>query len=256
MNKGSFLFLVFVLFGIWHSQSQVLIAAVFGDKLNSPDLEFGLEGGYNFSTISELNNQKSLSELNLGFYFDIRLKNQWYLYTGVLVKGRLGAAELSESDLNLLGIVLQDGEGEYSQKINYFMVPALIKYRFKNRLYFELGPQLGLMHKAFVEYETDENDIEVRTRQDNKDAVNRFGAGAAVGAGYRLSSRAAGITLGLKYYYGFTNVYKNIKGPKNSSLFLKCNIPIGVKKSQELRAKKELEKELKKENEEKQKLEN
>jgi len=27
--------------------SQVLIAAVFGDKLNSPDLEFGLEGGYN-----------------------------------------------------------------------------------------------------------------------------------------------------------------------------------------------------------------
>ena len=105
--------------------SQVLIAAVFGDKLNSPDLEFGLEGGYNWSDISELNNGKNLSEFNLGFYFDIRLKDQWFLYTGVLVKGRLGAGELSSDDLSLLGITIQDEEGTYDQKIGYFMVPAL-----------------------------------------------------------------------------------------------------------------------------------
>lgn len=245
MRHKILLFTLILCLASWKSHSQVLIAAVFGDKLNSPDLEFGLEGGYNFSNISELNNGKSLSELNLGFYFDIRIKNQWYLYTGVLVKGRLGAGELSPADLQLLGIETQDGEGDYSQKISYFMVPALIKYRFKNRIYLEAGPQFGLMHKAFVEYETDENNIEVRTRQDNKDAINRFGAGATFGGGYRLSNRAAGITLGLKYYYGFTNVYKDISGPKNSSLFLKCNIPIGVKKSQELRAKKALEKENK-----------
>ena len=208
--------------------SQVLIAAVFGDKLNSPDLEFGLEGGYNWSDISEL---------------------KWFLYTGVLVKGRLGAGELSSDDLSLLGITIQDEEGTYDQKIGYFMVPALIKYRFRNRVYLELGPQFGLRHKAFVEFTAEEGDIEFRTRQNNKDDINRLGAGLTFGTGYRLSDKAAGITLGLKYYYGITNVYKDISGPKNSSLFLKCNIPIGVKKSQELRKQKALEKEndLKKE---------
>lgn len=249
MKNKYFYFFLILLFNVWCGYSQVLIAAVFGDKLNSPDLEFGLEGGYNWSEISDLNNGKSLSEFNLGFYFDIRLKNQWYLDTGVLVKGRMGAAELSTEDLSLLGITLQDEEGDYSQKISYFMVPALFKYRFKNKIYLEAGPQFNLMYKAFVEFNAEDGDIDVRTRQNNKDAINRLGAGVTFGAGYRLSDRAAGITLGLKYYYGFTNVYKDISGPKNSSLFLKCNIPIGVKKSQELRKQKALEKEnaLKKE---------
>ncbi|UCD61969.1 MAG: PorT family protein [Flavobacteriaceae bacterium] len=250
MVNNKFYFTLFLTLFLGASvYSQVLIAAVFGDKLNSPDLEFGLEGGYNWSDISELNNGKNLSEFNLGFYFDIRLKDQWFFYTGVLVKGRLGAGELSSDDLSLLGITIQDEEGTYDQKISYFMVPALIKYRFRNRVYLELGPQFGLRHKAFVEFTAEEGDIEFRTRQNNKDAINRLGAGLTFGTGYRLSDKAAGITLGLKYYYGFTNVYKDISGPKNSSLFLKCNIPIGVKKSQELRKQKALEKEndLKKE---------
>ncbi|MGB5203900.1 MAG: hypothetical protein WBN63_06890 [Eudoraea sp.] len=56
-------------------------------------MEFGLEEGYNWSDISDLKNGKSLSEFNPGFYFDIWLKNQWYLYTGVLVKGRMDASD-------------------------------------------------------------------------------------------------------------------------------------------------------------------
>lgn len=249
MRNRTYLFFLLCLCASWNSHSQVIIAAVFGDKLNSGGLEFGLEGGYNWSDISELDNGKNLSEFNLGFYFDIRLKDQWFLYTGVVVKGRLGAGELSSDDLSLLGITTQDEQGAYSQKIGYFMVPALIKYRFKNKIYLEMGPQFGLRHKAYVEFKAEEGDIETRTRQKNKDAINRFGAGLSFGTGYRLSNKAAAITLGLRYYYGLTNVYKDISGPKNSSLFLKCNIPIGVKKSQELRKQKALEKEntLKKE---------
>ncbi|MGB5781695.1 MAG: hypothetical protein WBM42_07490 [Eudoraea sp.] len=83
-------------------------------------MEFGLEEGYNWSDISDLKNGKSLSEFNPGFYFDIWLKNHWHLYTGVLVKGRMDASELSTEDLSLLGITLQDEEGTYSQKTSYF----------------------------------------------------------------------------------------------------------------------------------------
>jgi len=54
-------------------------------------------------------------------------------------------------------------------------------------------------------------------------------AGMMVGFGYRLL-KGTGMTLGLKYYYGFVDVYKDKAGSNNSSLFLKMNIPIGAGK--------------------------
>ena len=115
----------------FNAQSQVLISLLLGDKLNSEGLEFGLEGGLNLSKVSGLDANKSLSAFNLGFYFDIRLKNQWYLNTGVLVKSKLGIDQLSATDLNFLQTDVYEQEGDYSQVINYFLVPALAKYKFK-----------------------------------------------------------------------------------------------------------------------------
>lgn len=210
--------------------SQVLLSLIFGDKLNSEGLEFGLEGGVNWSNISTLEANKSLSSFNLGFYFDIRLNNQWYLDTGVLVKSQLGDGHLTENDLSFLEIVPKEEEGTYSQKINYFIVPALIKYSFKNRVYLEAGPQFGLMHKAWVEFNSDIDNTNIRIKDFNKEKINRLDAGFTIGTGYRLKADN-GITLGIKYYYGLTNVYKGLSGTNNSSLFLKANIPIGASKN-------------------------
>ena len=80
--KKYILIIAIVLAGIT-SQSQVLITLLLGDKLNSDGLEFGLEGGMNWTNISGMETNKFARKWNLGFYFDIRLKNQWYLYTGV-----------------------------------------------------------------------------------------------------------------------------------------------------------------------------
>ena len=212
------------------SHSQVLLSLLFGDKLNSDGLEFGLEGGFNWSNISDLDANKSLSSFNLGFYFDIRLKNEWNLYTGVLVKAKLGDDELSANDLAFLEITPNEEEnGTYSQKINYFVVPALIKYNFKNRMYLEAGPQFSLMYKAWVEFNSDHDNKEIRTKDFNKDKINRLDAGITAGTGYKLKEDG-GMTIGVKYYYGFANVYKGVSGTNNSSLFLKVNIPIGANK--------------------------
>ena len=114
-----------------------------------------------------------------------------------------------------------------NEKISYFLVPALAKYRFDNQLYLEGGPQFGLMYKAFVEYNYDIDGNSARVREDNKEAVNIMEVGAVAGIGYRLL-KGLGWTIGVRYHYGFTNVYKNNSSAKNSSLFLKVNIPIGV----------------------------
>ncbi len=223
--------IVMMLIG-FNAQSQVLLSVLFGDKLNSDGLEFGLEGGFNWSSISELEADKRLSSFNLGFYFDIRLKNQWNLYTGVLVKGKMGDDELTSNDLAFLEVAPQPEEGTYSQNINYFMVPALIKYNFQNRMYLEAGPQFSLMYKSWVEFNSDNDDRTIKIKDFNKDKINRLDAGFTVGTGYRLMAET-GMTVGVKYYYGFANVYKNVSGTNNSSWFLKLNIPIGAAKTKE-----------------------
>lgn len=220
------LFLLFLANGL---KSQVLISILLGDKLNSPNLEFGLEGGVNYSDVMTLENKHMLSTFNVGFYFDILMKNHWYFYTGVLVKADMGASKLSKNDLDLLNIAPLEEEGTYSQFISYFMVPALAKYKFDNRIYLEMGPQFNLMHKPYVQFDATNDDIETRKRFYNTDDINRLDVGMVGGAGFKFV-KGWGMSVGLKYYQGFIDVYKNRSGSKNQSLFLKVNIPIGAGK--------------------------
>ena len=241
-----YLFSIFFLLFVYNLQSQVLIALLLGDKLNTGKIEFGLDGGINFASMSGLETNKWKRDFNLGFYFDFKVKDQWYFNTGVLVKSSLGADELSQADLLEIGANFTYSEnGTYTQKVSYFLVPALVKYRFKNHIYVEAGPQFGLMYKAWIEYNYKLEGNSARIKYDNKDVVNRMEVGAAAGVGYRLL-KGLGWTVGVKYHYGFTNVYKGNSSVKNNSLFLKLNIPIGVSE-----AKKEEVKEIKDENKDK-----
>ncbi len=246
------LILLILSFGIYAAQSQVLISLLLGDKLNSPDLEFGLEGGGNFSNITGLETKKFALDWNLGFYFDIRIKqSHWWVYTGVLVKAKLGSGKLTENDLSFLKTDIYTDKGDYYQKINYFLVPILAKYRFNNRMYLEAGTQLGLMYKAWVEFKSDVEGKQAIVKEFNKDMINRIDAGLMAGTGYRFKGRT-GWTIGIKYYYGLANVYKDKPGTKNNSLYLKVNIPIGAgedaQKKREAKLKKKAEKKAQKQN--------
>ncbi len=230
--KNHLLITVLLFIGIT-SQSQVLITLLLGDKLNSDGLEFGLEGGANWTNISGFETKEYARKWNLGFYFDIRIKNQWSIYTGTLVKANFGVDNLTETDLNTLGasIYLNNNDerivGDYSQKINAFMVPALIRYKFKNHMYVEAGPQFSLLYKSWVEFNADVDDRDAIFKEYNKDKINKVDAGIMAGLGYKLL-KGAGWTIGAKYYYGFVDVFKDIPGTKNSSFYVKLEIPIGA----------------------------
>ncbi len=227
--KKYFIIFSFLLIGLT-SPSQVLISLLLGDKLNSDKLEFGLEGGMNWSNTTGFESNNYARFFNLGFYFDIQMKNQWRFYTGVLVKSNVGLDKLTEKDLIVLGATTWDSIGDYKQVINEFMIPALIRYNFKNYLYVEAGPQFGLRYKGFIEYNSEIDDIEAETRENNKDMLQKLDAGIAAGIGYKLF-KGEGWTVGAKYYYGFVVAYKNIPGTKSSSINLKVNLPIGKNKA-------------------------
>lgn len=214
--------------------SQVLISLVFGDMLNSPKVEFGLEGGANFSTITNLEGANSRTDFNLGFYFDFMLKNpSWAINTGVIVKSTLGANGLPVYSLDNAELDNAFVGGHVDRKINYFNVPIMMKYKFDNHIYVKAGTQLGLLSKAFDEFKNDYGGEDLVYKNKIRDQIHVIDAGLAIGAGYRLMG-GNGMNIGVNYYYGLVTVMKGDSNPNqyHRSLYITAGIPIGKGKAE------------------------
>lgn len=223
------------------AQSQVLISLLLGDKLNSGKVEFGLEGGWNLSDQSGLNQSKGLSSFNLGFYFDIKMKTSWMLHTGVIVKSNVGAADVPLYSLGEPNLDNSFAGGSIERKLSYFHVPVLAKYNFTNHFFVEAGPQLGLLYKAFDEFSNTVQGDELTYRNEIRDGFHRLDAGLTTGIGYRLMN-GNGMNLGIRYYYGLVDVVIDDTGSSiaNRSLYVTIGIPIGAGKAKEKSASKEI----------------
>src|SRR5687768_9895038 len=165
------------------SNAQILISLLLGDKLNSGKVEFGLAGGINWSSIQNLEGSNNLRGFNLGFYFDIKLKNPaWMVNTGVIVKSPMGAGGLPVYSLNDAALDSAFAGGTVKRKLRYFNVPVLMKYQFKNHLYVKAGIQLGLRSKCFDEFTNkviDKEDLKYTIK--TKELYHPLDAGLAFG---------------------------------------------------------------------------
>jgi len=222
------------------SQSQILISLIFGDKLNTDKIEFGLDFGVNYSKMSGFQSGHPLPAFNLGFYFDFKIKEQWYINTGVLVKSEVGLDFLKEEDVAFLDPTTNFiDSGTYSQQIGYFHVPAAIKYRFKNHIYVRLGPQFALRTRAYLRYFGEYNGKSVELNTDNGDLFHRFEVSAIAGIGYKLK-KGEGMNIGVKYMYGLTDILKDeTRSSKNNSFYFYVGLPIGKGKAEAKRQESE-----------------
>ena len=230
--KKNILLSLLALFLSYQSSGQVLISLLLGDKLNSGQIEFGLTGGYGMTNIINEPVSKHLNTFYLGFYFDLLLKKDkpWYIYTGVFVKSRMGASGIPVYSLGDMDMDSVFQGGNINRKISYFNVPIEIKYRFKNHFYVDAGIQAGLMHKAFDEFNKtviDDDDLVYTLKI--KDQITRLDVGVSGGFGYKLI-KGTGINLGVRYYYGLVNIYKDTRQGYNSSLYIYAEIPVGANK--------------------------
>ena len=224
------------------AHSQVLISLLLGDNLNSGKVEFGLDGGLNLSNQGGLSQSKMLSSFNLGFYFDIKLKQSpWMIHTGVIVKSNVGAAGLPVYSLNDTDLDNAFVGGSIERKLSYFHVPALMKYNFTNHFFVEAGPQLGLLYKAYDEFTNTVQGDDLTYRNEIRDGFHRLDAGITTGIGYRLMG-GNGMNLGVRYYYGLVDVVIDDSGASvaNRSLYFTVGIPIGAGKAAEKAAGKEM----------------
>ena len=223
------------------ANSQVLISLLLGDKLNTGKIEFGLDGGINWLNMSNTPNSKYLFNWNLGFYFDIKLKNDFFIHTGVIVKSKMGTSNLSPYPIGAADLDSAFVGGNVDRKINYFNVPVLLRYRFVDYVHAEAGIMLGLRYTAFDIFNQEFDKNTLTYNNSIKDSLTRLDAGGMVGIGYKLQ-KVIGMTLSARYYFRFVDVNKVLDGSqKNSSIYLCASIPIGQKKAEKERAEKAAE---------------
>ena len=151
------------------------------------------------------------------------------LNTGVIVKSTMGADELPVYSLGNPDLDNSFNGGKIARKINYFNVPIMMKYNFKNHIYLKAGTQLGLGYKAFDIFKNsvnEEDDLEHKV--EIKNDFHPIDAGLAIGAGYRLM-KGNGMNIGVQYYFGLLDITIDDSSPNqyNRVFYLTAGIPIG-----------------------------
>ncbi|PIB35992.1 hypothetical protein BFP72_11595 [Reichenbachiella sp. 5M10] len=213
------------------SYGQVLISLLLGDKLNSDKLEFGLTTGLSMSQMTDLEQEAGLGAFQLGFYFDVKMKEGWSFAPSCLMISKMGgkgleAYETGDPDMD---IIL--AQGKVNRELSYIQLPLLVRYKLKSRLYFNAGPQVGLLRTAEDVFEIESGDYEGKIRYQVKGDYARLDAGATVGLGYSLRPDK-GMSLGVNYYFGLVDVSKAADDNYNRSWNIYATIPIGVSKAE------------------------
>jgi hypothetical protein len=212
------------------SHGQILISLLLGDKLNSENIEFGLDGGLNLSTLNNLNEASHKPGFNLGFYFDLKTKSKWILHPGLIVKSPMGTKGLTPYLLNDPNLDQLFNNGEVTRKLRYLSPYFLLKHPLFNQFYAEGGIQLGWLTGATDVFQQKINNPEdLVFKNEIKNEVNKLDAGPVIGIGYRLM-KGQGMNLGIRYYYGLVNVSSGSSTEYyNRSIYFAVGIPIGAK---------------------------
>jgi len=217
---------------------QVIISLLFGKYLNTGKVEFGLDGGLNYANLVATSESSDFSRrLNLGFYFDIKLKNpDWMIHTGVIVKSSMGGEGIAVYPTGDNGLDSVFAGGSVERRINYFNVPIGVKYITSPGIYFEGGIMSGLRYKAIDRYKTNVLSDPLEYEKDIKFDLTTFDFGTFAGIGYRLM-KGHGINFTFRYYRGFVDITKHDDLQiYNQSFYFSVGIPVGVGKSKKASA--------------------
>ncbi|MBL7473791.1 outer membrane beta-barrel protein [Robertkochia sediminum] len=231
MRKSlKYLIVISALFLSIPAQSQLLMGLIFGDDLNSENLEFGLSAGINFANLTNLDGVKTKSGLQLGSYFYYKPKEIHSLHIELLAFNDHGTDNIPTYQLNdtNLDAVLTDATVARTNK--YISLNVMYRYRFIDHFYLEAGWSGGILTKAFDQITQIIEDREISIRNDLTDDFNRIETGPIAGVSYKFL-KSEGVAVNLFYYHGLTNTLKG-SGIKNRSLRVGASIPIGKKKKQ------------------------
>lgn len=223
-----------ILSGLCYSvPAQVIIALVFGEKLNTGKMEFGLVVTPALTNITNIESQFR-NGLNLGLYLNFRPDKRFFLHVEGIAKGSFGAEDIkpypTENDTldNLFA------SGSIQRKIRAFSLPVLARYRFTELFFAEAGIQANMKLKVKDVFQTEVLDNDLEYTVNVTDQFSWLDFGVTGGLFYKFRNDRKSMGLGVRYFYGLTDIDKFSGGTQaNTAWLLNITIPVGAGKAEE-----------------------
>ena len=228
MKKITGIILLTCLFEL--SQAQVVIALLFGDKLNTGTLEFGIVVTPGSTDISNIESKRR-ENLSLGIYFNIHPERKFFFHIEGIAKGSFGAEDLTPYPVG--NDTLNDlfASGSVERKIKAFSLPILGRYAITPKLFVEAGIQPDMMLKSKDIFTTKINDNELTYTTVISDQVATLDFGVATGLFYKFRKDKRSMGIGIRYFQGLTDIHPaTIGNQSNNAWQLNITIPIGAGK--------------------------
>lgn len=207
-------------------QAQIIIAILFGDKLNTDKLEFGLVVSPGLTNITNIGGSYKAG-LNLGLYFTYKVDDKWFLHPELIAKGSFGSKGLSPYPTGSDSLDQLFSGGSVTRGVQSFSMPLLVHYRVYKRWFAEGGVQTDLALKARDEFKKEVEGNPLSYTRAVTSSFNRIDFGVSAGVVYKFTSDKS-MGIGVRYYYGLTDVLKDRTGVQaNSVWLLNVFIPIG-----------------------------
>jgi hypothetical protein len=213
------------------TNAQVVIALLFGEKLNTGKLEFGLVVTPQLTGISNIVSERR-NGLNLGIYLNIRSDKKLFIHVEGIAKGAFGAEKLIPYATGSDTLDALFASGTVERKIKAFSLPVLCRYAITPKLFADAGiqPNMRLNVKDFFRAKVNDRELEYTIKV--SDEVTRLDFGLAGGLHYKFRNDKRSMGLGIRYYQGLVDILKNTGGKQvNSAWQFVISIPVGTGKS-------------------------
>jgi hypothetical protein len=212
------------------SSGQVIIALLFGDKLNTDQLEFGIVVTPVWTGISDIESKRR-DGLNLGIYFNIHPDKKFFFHIEGTAKGAFGAKEINPYPLGNDTLNALFASGAVERKIKAFSLPVLGRYAITPKFFAEAGIQADMMLKSKDMFKSRVNDNELVYTVNVSDQITLLDFGVDGGFFYKFSKDKRSMGIGIRYFQGLTDIMKGTHGNQaNSSWQINVTIPIGAGK--------------------------
>ena len=163
-------------------KTRIMILAVLSVTILSTNAQFtpGIKGGVNFASLTGFTGDSRVGA-HVGLFFHHTMNNRWCFQPEILYSGE-GQRYFS------------DGE-ERTLALDYVQIPLMMQYFPVKQLYFEFGPQLGILASAHDKG----RDLKLNVKDDF--APTQIGLGIGVGVKANNSIGFYG-----RYNFGLTDV--------------------------------------------------
>ncbi len=227
MKKGICLCLLIIYYHA--APAQIIIALIFGDKLNTDKLEFGLIAIPALASISGMH-YKSRTVYDLGLYLNMKINERLFFHPEAIAKSSFGAKGIPPYNTGNDSLNAMFSGGTVEKNIKGLGLLLFLRYRIKGLLFAEAGPQVDLLRKPKDTFKATVNGNDLTYIIPVNEQVTRFDMGIAGGLIYKLK-KDKGMGLGIRYYYGLTDILKLVSGSqRNNVLQLNITIPVGSEK--------------------------